>query len=168
MFLNDSLKIAVVLGPLEAQFSPITTFPRLPQNTLASNYSGLQLFTEIGENSLFYSVCSWRVSHDGVRVNEVFFYSISFANPCGNRTAFGSVRWDTSCTTNANGFISTSLRMYTPIFQAGLLNVTVQCFENSKTDEEPPDEEAYILIDIRGLLENTLTAELHCSCFFLI
>ena len=160
------LTVVVVLGPLEAQFLPITTFPRLPQNTLASNYSGLQLFTQIEENSFLYSVCSWRVSHDGVRVNEVFFYSISFANPCGNRTAFGSVRWDTSCT-NASGFISTSLKMYAPVFQAGLLNVTVQCFENSETDEEPPDEEAYILIDIRGLLENTLTAKSQCSFFLL-
>ena len=82
-------------------------------------------------------------------MNQEAFYSIFFRNHCTNRTVlYGDVHWDISCA-DANGFVSTSLKMNAPVFLAGLINARAQCFKHA--GDESPDKEVTIRINVAGL-----------------
>ena len=67
-------------------FEAINTIPNLPDNTLATNYAGLQL------NYVFdgsrYDVCRWALENrdDNIRIDELQIYSLPRL-PCGNRNS---------------------------------------------------------------------------------
>ena len=131
----------------QAQFLPIITTPNLPEAALATNYAGLLFSTQIRKPEPMYSVCTWVAFQNGNRMSEELFYSSFFSPPCGNRTVNEQVQWFISCT-DANGFISTNLKINSPL-QSGMLNIEAQCYQYAGS--ETPEESVNIFIDIKGL-----------------
>ena len=142
---------------VQAQFVPITTIPNLPDDILATNYAGLQLSTRIPVITPMYTACLWVVFQNGAEILEEYFYSSFVALPCANRSV-NEAQWDITCT-NADGVISTSLNIYTPV-TAGMWSMEVNCFIGNP--DETPDERLSISINVRGLLDLILTNITDC------
>ena len=92
--------------------SVLETLPVLPENVLATGYSGVQFIAQI-ENSNMYETCRWRYGQ------EAPFAVFSFNIACQDRM---ERNFQTTCVNNSN-HITTGLTVQFPIIQGVVARV---------------------------------------------
>ena len=130
------------------QFFPIKLSPDLPNNILATGYSGLRLSTQ-SNSVLTYIACNWVAVSGNVRF-EQFFYA-NFVNNilCEDLFLNSEVQWNITCNF-IGGIVNTSLIVISPL-QAGFWKISIECREDESSYQ---DETVSIKINVSG--ENDL------------
>ena len=111
-FLTNS-RFVYVHAVVQRSSSSIITVPALPENVLATGYSGLQLKTEI-QRATSYNRCRWIYNE-----NVIDIFTPKFS--CKNRT---ESFFELTCV-KTNSVVTTRLTIFTPVESD--VNASVQC-----------------------------------------